>query len=262
VNCYVPTAIERADHLLALTRQPDYVARVLEVVLTIPLAVDTADAVGALSDAIRCMGADVAAWCTFIQEAPDRAAYRFFVACDPRWCVEYEHCGGYLHDPWLAYARAHPEPIVASHIRVSGDRQSEVVQLAERFGFRSAVVVPVPAGAGITRVGMLCAGSRTPGFFESAGYEAFKVVARSLAWELQEWWLRTLRAGLIRNWRLNELDLLLLARERAGVGSKEIARELRSTPTAVDCRFARIIARIGVADRKAAAQIAAEYGVI
>jgi len=215
-----------------------------------------------LKEAAVRMGADVAAWCIFVREAPERATYWFFLACDPHWCIEYESCGGYAHDPWLAYARTHSEPLVASGILAYGDRQAEVVRVAERFGFRSTVVVPVPAGKGVTRVGMLCVGSRAPGFFESAGYEAFRVLARSLATELQVWWLRTMRVELIREWCLTELELLLLARERAGIPSKEIARELKLTLGAVDCRFARVNARMGVANRRAAAQIAAEYGLV
>ena len=105
-----------------------------------------------LKEAAVRMGADVAAWCIFVREAPERATYWFFLACDPHWCIEYESCGGYAHDPWLAYARTHSEPLVASGILAYGDRQAEVVRVAERFGFRSTVVVPVPAGKGMTRV--------------------------------------------------------------------------------------------------------------
>ena len=260
--CSTPATVDAGDPLLALTQGQNYLARVHEAILGIAMATDAAQVLQGLNDAIGHMGADVSAWCTCIEEAHGRGAYRYLLACDPRWCLEYEQNRAFLHDPWLAYGRRHADPILARDIPTANAEQRAVVDLAQAFGFKSTVVVPVPAGNGIRRVGVLYLGSATSSFFESAGYPTFSIVARSLGSELQAWWLRAMRARLIEDWRLTDLELLLLARERQGVGSKKIARELGSPVGTIDCRISRIMARLGVANRKAAAELAAEYGII
>ena len=54
----------------------------------------------------------------------------------------------------------------------------------------------------------------------------------------------------------------MLAQERLGRGTKAICSALQMSPTAVNSRFQRLNAKLGVPNRKAAAQLAAEYGLI
>lgn len=62
--------------------------------------------------------------------------------------------------------------------------------------------------------------------------------------------------------QLTEVDLVLLAHERRGNPSKVMAKLLGTTVSAIDSRFRRINSRLGVPTRKAAARLAAEYGLI
>ena len=109
---------------------------------------------------------------------------------------------------------------------------------------------------------MLCLGSDGAGYFDDAGYASFRMLARSLAMELHEWWIARIKRELIANVRLTEEDLLLLAQERLGRGTKAICSALQLSPKAVNSRFQRLNAKLGVPNRKAAAQLAAEYGLI
>ena len=88
------------------------------------------------------------------------------------------------------------------------------------------------------------------------------MLARSLAMELHEWWIARIKRELIANVHLSEEDLQLLAQERLGRGTKAICSALQMSPTAVNSRFQRLNAKLGVPNRKAAAQLAAEYGLI
>ena len=76
--------------------------------------------------------------------------------------------------------------------------------LADRFGFRSAVIVPAPSGVGLGRTGMLSLGSNTPGFFEADGFVNLRTLARGLAMDLHEWWIAKLRREVIDDAELTE----------------------------------------------------------
>ena len=244
-----------------LVAVPDYFARVSEVVQRIEATADPACLVEFLREATELVGADVAAFMSFIDDG-ECAAFRYLLACDPRWCVEYEQRAWYADDPWLAHAKRHSTPIRASEIGCSGPSQREVVQLAEQYGFQSTAIVPAPSSGGLSRLGMLCLGSRSAGFFEAAGFDAVKVVARPLAAALLEASIRSTREELIRAWQINAKELALLDLQRSGMSTKAIAASLAVSPHAVNSYFQRLNAKLGVLNRKEAARLAAEYGLI
>lgn len=248
--------------LAELTANPDYFRRVSELVQRLPKAANEADALALLKDCADCMGADSAAFGSFIQDDPSHDSYRFLLACDPVWCLEYGRLASYTHDPWLNYALRHSEPVRASEIPVETDEGRAIIKLAEQFGVRSAVIVPAPASGGVTRIGVLCLGSSREDFFDGDGFLALKVAARSLAMELNEWWIDRIKQELRARARITAEDLTLLRHERLGHGTKTIAAELGTTTSSVDSRFQRLNAKLGVANRKAAASLAAEYGLI
>jgi GAF domain-containing protein len=121
-----------------------------------------------LREATGLVGADVAAFMSFINDGQCES-FRYLLACDPQWLVDYEQRAWYADDPWIAYAKQHSRPIRASEIAPSGPVQAEIVRLAEEYGFRSTAIVPAPSSGGLSRLGMLCLGSRTPGYFEQRG---------------------------------------------------------------------------------------------
>jgi DNA-binding CsgD family transcriptional regulator len=259
-----PCSITTDEHrsLADLTSRLGYFERASEVIQCIPAATDEVDAVALLKEASERMGAGAAAFASFVRDDSSHESYRFLLACDPMWCFEYERRAWYANDPWLGYALNHSEPTRASEIAIGSEQQRAVVNLAEDFGFRSAVIIPAPSGGGLSRVGVLCLGSSEPEFFEGGGFIGLKLVARSLAMELHEWWIGKIKRELIVGARITAEDLILLKRERLGQSTKMIAAALNTSPSSVDSRFQRINAKLGVPNRKAAANLAAEYGLI
>ena len=252
----------RTETLLARTSSPNYFMRAHELIQQLPAAQEPADALEILRDATRRLGADVSAFVSFLREDDSHESFRFLLACDPVWCFRYEELCWYADDPWLSYALTNTEPICGSELTIRPGRQAEVIELARQFGFRSTVIVPAPCSGGLSRLGLLCLGSGQDRYFEAEGYLALKVVARSLAMELHDWWISRLRRELLEDARINDDELVLLRSEREGRSSKAIAQALDLTPTAIDTRFQRLNAKLGVANRKAAARLAAEYGLI
>jgi DNA-binding CsgD family transcriptional regulator len=246
-----------------LVSAPDYFVKVSAVVGQLHAAKTQAAALDLLFEANRLMGLDASVFASFIRDDETHESYRFMLACDPRWCFEYEKHAKFADDPWLIYACSHSEPIRGHEMQTYTRRQQNVLRVAEDFGFRSSLIIPSPSSGGISRLGVLCLGSNQPGFFDSRAYVAIKMLARSLAMELHDWWVRLVREELITDADLTNEDLELLRLQRLGQGSKDIARALPAmTIRAVDSRFHRINAKLGTPSRKAAARIAAEYGLI
>lgn len=252
----------RPRRLRDLTSAPGYADAVTAIVERIAAAADPSQAVLLLQQASRRMGADAAVFVSFIADDGSHASYRFLLACDPTWCFEYQRQLSLADDPWLAYASHHSEPSCASAIRARAGAQPDTRLLADRFGFRSAVIVPAPSGVGLSRVGMLCLGSTTPGFFETEGFITLRTLARGLAMELHEWWIAKLRRDVIEDAGLTEGELKLLQWEWQGLNSKQIGALLGMGPAGVDSRFQRLNLKLGVPNRRAAAKLAAEYGLI
>jgi len=256
-----PPSTSRAT-LLESTQRDDYLARVGQSVRDLHASRDQFQAVELLGNAAGCLGAETAVFLSLVRESEASSACRILVACNPGWSNEYEHCGGFEADPWLRYALRHAEPVRDVEIPVVTERGQAIIDVARRYGFRAAVIIPSPATNRLTRAGVLYLGSSVPGYFDDDGYLAFKVVARGVAAELNQWWLERLRDELLEHSNLSSADLQILSREWSGCSTKMIARELGWSTGAVDCRFQRVIAKLGVANRGAAARLAAEYGLI
>jgi DNA-binding CsgD family transcriptional regulator len=252
----------RAPSLNELTESPGYFARVGEVALRIDGAQDLAELVDLLHEATTQLGADVAAFLSFVGDADSWQSFRYVLACDPQWCVEYEKYAWYAEDPWLAYARRHADPIRTRGLRLVGDKQQVLANLAERYGFRSTVLIPVPSGNGLTRLGLLCLGSNTEAHFDGEGFAAFRVAARPVAIALHDWWVVQSRRELIDSSGITPEDLALLNYRRLGSRTKQIAQAMHLTEAAINSRSQRLLVKLGANNRKEAARIAAEYGLI
>ena len=219
-------------------------------------------AVQFLHQAVQALGAECGAFASFIGDDDSLQSYRFLLDCDPRLCIEYERLAWYYDDPWLRYALRHTEPMLGEHIQPTTPAQEQVIELLQCRGFRSSVVVPAPSCGRLTRVGVLLLGSWTEDYFADVGYGPLKVAARGVAMEIHDWFVNQCRRELVHGAGLCELDLRLLAYEREGESSKQIAARLATSIDSVNSRFQRITAKLGVPTRKAAARFAAEHGLI
>jgi DNA-binding CsgD family transcriptional regulator len=248
--------------LAELAAQPTYTSRVMAAIDRLADSSDEAHALEGLAATADQMGADAAAFVSFSKDDASDESFRFLLACDPVWCLEYERRAWYTNDPWLQYCLTHTEPVRGQDIAPGSAQQRAVVELAEQFGFRSALIVPAPTTGGLPRIGVLCLGSSASGFFDDEGYPSLKPLARNLAMELHAWWIARIKQELIEDAQLSDQDLALLLHERMGHGTAFIANALDMSPSAVDSHFQRINARLGVPNRKAAARLAAEHGLI
>lgn len=217
-----------------------------------------------LFEARDALGVDHAVFASFIRDDTSNDSFRFLVAADAAWCVAYQRKWWFTYDAWLLYASTNSEPVSDTQIELSSDHQKAARELAKNFGLESAYIVPAPSHGGVSRVGVLLLGSNQPGYFDNPTTmgAGLKPLARSLSMELHEWWVRWMRTQILSTSKIGEEELMLLRMERAGEATKEIARKCGMTPAAVDSRFQRLIAKLGTPNRKAAARMAAEYGLI
>ena len=240
----------------------DYVARVNAVIERIGAAQDQPTVLNLLIASSSALGAENAAFVTFVRESADISTCRFMLACEPGWCQRYLDANCLAHDPWLAYAAHHGEPIVASALRAVDLEARRVIDLASQNGFASAVLVPIHSGAGHSRISLLCLGSSQPGYFEGEGYGRLKLGARLLAAELHDWWMARIRRELIVKARITPSDVELLRHEYHGHSSKRIAAALQVSASSINSRFQRMNTKLGVPNRRTAARLAAECGLL
>lgn len=248
--------------LHTVTRQSDFLSGFASIAQQVAQASDSSVVTSLLTQATHLAGAEVAAFASFMQDDDYYESYRFVLACDPLWCLEYENGACYMHDPWLHYARHHSEPVLADCLAARTHQEQRVRALAQEYGFVSALIVPAPAPYGLTRLGALCMGSRQPGYFNDEALPVLTFAATALALRLHEWQVAQLRLELLQHAPLTLDDLELLHHQREGRKSKEIARAINTTPMAVDSHWQRLNAKLGVTSRTAAVRRAAEYGLI
>ncbi len=251
-----------APALVQIVATTDYTERIAAVAERIAEARDQATVHALLTDGVHALGAEHAVFVSFIRNNADLSACRFMLVCEPGWCQRYLEAGCFAHDPWLAYAAHHSEPIPASAVPVLDAEGQRVIALAQRNGFASAALVPAHSGAGHSRISLLCLGSTQPGFFDGEGFGRFRLGARLIAAEMHDWWLARIRRELIVKARITQADLELLRHEQQGHSSKRIAAELRVSKSSINSRFQRMNMKLGVPNRRLAARLAVECGLL
>jgi hypothetical protein len=248
--------------LAALTRSPEYGARLIEILPAIGDAPTTEIAVDLFRQATTQLGADAGVFMSYLRDDATRASYRSLLACDPLWASEYAKRNWHDNDPWLRHATHETEPVRSSELRLASADEEAFAQASAALGFASAVIAPAPTCAGQSRIGVLCLGSNRPGFFEDEGYGKVRVLARALSMELHRWLLQAIRKELLAKSRLTAADIELLRHEQAGHTSKVIGAALNIEAKTVDCRFQRISAKLDAPDRRTAMRIARLYGLL
>lgn len=237
-----------ADHVSALAASAARIA-------------DVADAHSLLHEGVAALGAQCAYFATFVVDDGE-ASYRFVIDCNPGWWHRYREGRCMECDPWLAYAREHCEPALASALNSLTPEQKRTTDLAVEAGFVATLLVPVHSAIHDARVSLLALGHSDARRFQGDDYAVVRVMARAFALELHDWWGSQLRRTLLDRARLSPADVRLLERHCAGLSSKQIARDLRISPAAVNSRFQRMTVRLGARNRRAVARIAIECGLI
>lgn len=240
----------------------DYTERVACIAEHIAEARDQPTVHALLTEGVHALGAEHAVFVSFIRDNADLSACRFMLVCEPDWCQRYLEAGCFAHDPWLAYAAHHSEPIPASSLPVLDVEGQRVIALAQQNGFASAALIPAHSGAGHSRISLLCLGSTQPGYFEGEGFGRLRLGARLIAAELHDWWLARIRRELIVKARITPADLELLRHEQQGHSSKRIAAELHVSKSSINSRFQRMNMKLGVPNRRLAAKLAVECGLL
>jgi DNA-binding NarL/FixJ family response regulator len=241
---------------------PDYTARVCEAIERLGAAANAAQCMELLAQTTHILGADAAVFTSFVRDDATLASYRVLLACDPRWATECTNNGWLLEDPWLSHALQSTEPVTGRDLALKTAHQAAMVHAAANIGFRSTVIAPAPSIAGRSRVGVLTLGSATEDFFSGDGLGLFKLLARTMSMTLHAWLHDQIKGELVTQTKLTDSDVQLLRFEEQGLCSKAIAGELGILPKTVDCRFQRLIAKLGAANRRVAVRLARLYGLI
>ena len=145
--------VELPGRLQEVTTADGYAARALDVIQRVSSACDDAAVIEVLHQAKQALGVEHAAFVSFIRDDDSKESFRFFLACDPVWCLKYQQQGWYAQDAWLLYAATNSEPICGSKVPLRTKQQRDAQALAAQHGIVSAYIVPAPASGGLSRLG-------------------------------------------------------------------------------------------------------------
>lgn len=240
----------------------DYGARITELVALIAKQQEEGQVLLILQEAVKAMRGEAGVFCSFVRGDEGTESYRFLVACDPAWCSVYQEQNWFVSDPALIYSATRSEPIRQCDLPVTSRAQRELMESAAQHGFVGGGVFPAPSGGRVSRIGTLILGSSDPSYLQGDDFEGARMYGRVISMELNEWWIRKIRHDIIATSNLTQEDIALLAFEKRGLKSKEIARELDTTASSIDSRFQRLNAKLHTVSRAESAKIAAEHGVI
>ena len=222
-------------------------------------ASDPFDLLAALCRATQAFGVRASA-CVHIVPDPERVTQvLLLLACDPDTAWAYRPAGSWLEHPWLRHARDHTEAVPASMLEVPPCAR---MSSSPPLDLAPILIVPTHCGGGTGRFSALMLDTTPLPDMAPLSPEACRLLAHSLGSELHEWWLRRTRAELQHHARLRSDDLRMLEFERQDLGTKQIARLLGISSTAVDSRFQRINAKLDVSSRRNAALRAAIRGLL
>lgn len=226
-------------------------------------ASDPCDLLVALCQATRAFGVRASA-CVHVVPDPEHApAVMLLLACSAEQAWRFRHAGAWLDHPWLRHARDHAEAVSASMLEAPvPDAGVDDIGPATASDIDAILVVPTHSGGGTGRYGALIIDTTPLPGSPPIATETMRLLAHGLASELHEWWLRRTRADLMSSARLRSDDLRLLGFERQGLGTKQIGRLLGMSIEAVDSRFKRINAKLGVTNRRNAVLRAAINGLL
>lgn len=236
--------------------------RLLDILSRITDLGPTGEVISLFREAVICLGAESGVFLSCLRDDASRTSLHTLWACDPEWTAAYAGQRWFENDPWLRYASHEAEPTRSSDL-ITVSKEEEAFSLAAAaHGFASALVAPAPSQVGLSRVGVLCLGSRTTACFEGENFSQTRVLARALAMELHHWVVNVMRQELLAGSGLNDADLELLRYEAAGHSSKAIGAALNLEAKTIDCRFQRVNAKLDAPDRRTAARIARLYGLL
>jgi len=240
----------------------DYVDAATRLTVGVLASPDVATMHRHFREGIATLGAERAWFVSVDCQGDDFDALCMQSACDPAWTRRYLDEQLYRTDPWLFYARRHAEPVLASGLNGLTVQQQATLQLAADAGFVSCALMPAHAGTRAGQFGLLALGHSTAGYFEDGGFALLRICGRTLALELHGWWIEHRRREKLADVRLTDDDLVLLELHVKGRSSEEIADALHVTRQSINSRFQRLNKRLHVPNRRAAAQVALDCGLI
>jgi DNA-binding CsgD family transcriptional regulator len=239
-----------------------YCSRVADLAELIAAADDLPAIHGLLHRVTAALGAERSLFATFARCDGASSSYRLLFDCDPILSQRYLNESCFEHDAWLAYASTHSEPVVVTALTALNPSQRKVAAIVADAGFVSAALIPAHSSDRHGRTSVLCLGHSQPEFFDAASFNRLRVAARSVAMELHDWWASFERHELMRRTPISDGELMLLERHCMGQCSKRIAADLHVSRQSVNSRFQRLIVKLGVPNRRAAAQRAIDCGLI
>lgn len=187
--------------------------------------------------------------------------YRLLIGCMPEFTQLYAARKWYVNDPSLLHARKSCEVLCLDALPMASAGQRELREMSRSMGFRSGVAIPVHSGHA-DRFGVLLLGSDDEAEYQSSTFSESRVLLRSVAMELLEWWLASTKEEARQRFQLSDTEIAILTLQRREYRGADIACELGVSPKTVHNAVRRIKEKFGAANISGALYAAESYGLI
>jgi DNA-binding CsgD family transcriptional regulator len=201
---------------------------------------------------------------TLLKDSKNRDSFRFQSGCDPNWFNLYNHRKWHEIDPFIAYGKLFSKPILLSDMvgKSDGSRGSaDYFENIHNHGFKSGLVIPCHS-VSTKRMGVLIVGNDLSINEGDEKLKMHRVSLRSIGYELLDWWIDHLQAKVIDKSKLKQQDLSLLKMAYNDLSASDMGLSIGLNVSQVNNRFRNINALFQVDNKKEAAILAMEYGII
>ena len=198
---------------------------------------------------------------TLLKDSKNRDSYRFLIGCDPAWYQLY--CTNQWHhiDPFIRYGREYMKPILISELSTLTDAQLKIIDHSGESGFKSGLILPAHADLN-RRIGILIAGNPFDNDVGDQKLEKYRAILRAISFELLDWWISRLQSKVGAEIKVTEQEKIILKLAYDDYTAAEIGQVLNLTVSQVNNRVRNINLQFGVDNKKSAAFLAMEYGII
>lgn len=217
-----------------------------------------------LQDIFKDIGVSSFIFLTLLQDSKNRDSYRYHIGCNPNFFNIYNSRKWHAIDPFIAHAKKVGKPILIDELKrkILDESQSQkdfFYNLSE-YGFKAGIIIPAYTASN-KRMGLLIAGNDDC-LDGNLILQRNRVTLRAIASELLDWWVVKLQSKAVDVSKLKTEDLQLLKLAYFQNTASDMALSLGLTTSQVNNKFRVINELFDVDNKKDAADIAMEYGII
>ncbi|KLD78886.1 hypothetical protein FZ025_17165 [Xanthomonas hyacinthi] len=193
------------------------------------------------------------------EEGGSNSSVRFLIGCHPRLIQLYQDRKWFMNDPVVEYAKSNTAPMSMESLSYASTGQRELRDAIRAFGYHGGVIIPVHTGS-TKRGGLLCLWACKDK--DVGDLMDSRVILRSMAMELLEWWVRNLKQEAIIRFKLTDREIKIMRLTRRGYDASNIATEIGVSTKVIYAKTKSIRDKLNAENLRKALNLIDAYGLL